>query len=107
MLCNLMKSQLLIVMWPNPLGGIDCSSFECRINLRGSEVLNCDAESRHDFAANPGDPHSESCKIREASNRFTEPATHLSRCVPHRKADYTEVCIDRIDQIEPTSAGKP
>ena len=76
MLRNLMESQLLIVMWPNPFGGIDRSSFECRVNLGSSEDLNCYAESLHDFAANPRDPHSESCEIREATNRFTEPATH-------------------------------
>src|SRR5438105_14382034 len=75
---DLVEAELLVVVRPDPFGGVDGAFLERRIDVRTADQLRNDAELGEDQAGHAADAHLETAQVLDALDLLAIPAAHLA-----------------------------
>ena len=74
---NFIQTKRQIVVWANPLGGVDCTGLQRGENLTARQGHRRTTSTGQHFSAQSGNAHFQTFKIGNAVNFFIKPTAHL------------------------------
>ena len=104
---HLVEAELLVVVGPHPLGGVNGAPLQSRVDVPARQHLGHHAQAAHHLAAGPGDAHLEALEVGEAPHLLAEPAPHLDPGVAPRELDDVEVGEDGAEKLNPAPVVHP
>jgi hypothetical protein len=104
---DLVKTELLVVVRPDPFGGVERAAFERGINVAAGERLRHHAEARQDLAAEAGDAHLEALQVGDGFELAAEPAAHLHPGVAAGEHHHAMLGVEIAHQLAPAAGVHP
>ena len=102
-----MESELLVVVGPDPLRGVDRATLQSRIDVGAAEDVDRDAQACHDLSRESWDAHAHAPQVGERLDGSPEPPPELDSRVPTRNRGHSEVRVDTAEHIQAAPVVKP
>ncbi len=104
---DLVEAELLVVVGPDKLHGIDGAFFEGRVDVPSRDLLRDHAELGDDRAGEACDPHFEALQILDFADLLAKPTPHLGSGIAHRDEVALKARQDFLHQIVAAAVHQP
>src|SRR5262249_4147818 len=104
---DLIEAELLVVIGPDPFGGVDGALLQRGIDIAASELLRDETKLAERFAGPTSDAHLEALEVAGLLDLLVEPATHLRSSITGDQAFGVELGAEFIDQLLPVAVIEP
>src|SRR6202035_211505 len=104
---DLVKTELLVVIGPDPLGGVDGAFLQRGVDVAAGELLRHDANLLQYLAGNSPDAKLQPGKIGNRLDLLAEPASHLGAGVAAGKTDHAEFLEELVAELHPAALIPP
>ncbi len=98
-LCDFLKTELVVVIRADPLGGVDGALFQRRIDITAGDLLRHDTKLFNHFAGKAGNAHLDAFEIVNRVDLLTEPASHLRSGIARNHAVEVMFGVEFIEQF--------
>src|SRR5215471_7979659 len=102
-LCNLRKSELLVVIWSHPFGGIDRTLLQRRVDIAAGELLWHHPDLLQHLTRNAADAEFETREIGNRLDLLAEPAAHLRSRVAGRETNDAKFLEQLVAELLPAA----
>ena len=96
---DLLKTELLVVIGSDPLGGVDRALLERRVDLATGNLLRHHANLLQHLAGNSSDAKLQSGEIGNGLDLLAEPAAHLGAGIAGVKSDHAEFLEELVSEL--------
>src|SRR5262249_17470372 len=104
---DLVEAELLVVIRADPLGGIDGTLLQRRINVAAGDLLRHDPELRERLAGPAADAEFETFEILDSLDLLAEPATHLRAGIASDQRVHAEFLAELDHQLHAVAVVEP
>ena len=104
---HLVEPEFLIVVRPDPFGGVDGTFFQRRIDVAAGKLLRHAPELLQHPAGVTADAHLESVEVRGLLDFLAEPAPHLRAGVAGGERIDVVFLVEFVGQIETAPEIRP
>ena len=96
---DLVEAELLVVIRPDPFGGVDRAFFKRGIDVAAGKLLRHDAELLHDLPGEAADAHLQSLQIVDGVDLLAEPAAHLAAGIAGEERGDVVALVELVQQL--------
>jgi hypothetical protein len=85
---DLAECELLVLVWADPLGGINRAYLQGRIDVAGRNLLGYATEPLDRLPRKPSDAKFKTVEIGDFLDLLAETSAHLAACPPRAASEY-------------------
>src|SRR5262249_48271778 len=104
---DLVEAELLVVVRPDPFGGVDRALLQRRIDVAAGEHLGDDTHATDDVSGETEDAHLQSLEVVDRLDLLAEPPAHLRAGAAAREAGDVAVLVELAHQLAPATPAPP
>src|SRR5215467_6399342 len=104
---HLIEAELLVVVRPDPFGGVDRAPLERRIDVAAGDLLRDHAELLQRLAGPATHAIPEAFQVFRLLELLIGPAAHLAARIAGRHAFHVEFAAERVDQLRAVAIVEP
>ena len=96
---DLVEAELLVIIGPDPLGGVDSAFLQRRIDVAGRDLLRHRAELLQHAPRESADAHLESLEIVDGVDLLAEPAAHLAAGIAAEQSHCVVLFVEFVEHF--------